>query len=235
MNIAILITNTDESAFAKRHPRDPEKFRALLQPLRSDWTFTAVWLKDGVFPANVRDFDGYVITGSPASVHDGEAWIARLLGLICDIDAARIPTVGVCFGHQAIAQALGGAVEKNPGGWGFGLSRTTFDHAEPWMTPPRRDLDLYAAHNEQVTRLPARAVGLGGSPFCPFGSYRIGTHIFTTQYHPEMSLGFMAALIDELADYVGPEVTARAREQIKRPAEGSVFAEWALRFLEMRR
>ena len=235
MHIGILITNTDESAFAKRHPRDPEKFRALLQPLRPDWTFTPVLVKDGVFPAGVHDFEGYVIGGSPASVHDGEAWIERLLAFIREIDAARVPAVGACFGHQAIAMALGGEVGKNPGGWGFGLAQTEFPMSERWMVPERRTLELYAAHNEQVTRLPARGIVLGGSLFCPVGSYKIDDHIFTTQYHPEMTPGFIAALVEELADYVGPAVAGRACEQIKNPAEGSVFAEWALRFLEMPR
>ena len=235
MHIGILITNTDDSEFAHRHPLDPEKFRALLQPLRPGWAFDAVWVKDGVFPDNVGDFDGYVITGSPASANGDEPWIARLLTFIREIDAARLPTVGVCFGHQAIALALGGDVGMNPGGWGFGVAATQFTRIEPWMVPLRATLDLYAAHNEQVTRLPEGAVVLGGSAFCPVGSYRIGTQFFTTQYHPEMSAEFMAALVEELAGYVGPDVTARAREQIQRSADGPIFAEWALRFLEMNR
>lgn len=235
MHIGVLITNTDDSEFAKRHPRDPEKFQALLQPLRPNWTFTAVWVRDAEFPANIKDFDGYVITGSPASVHDGAAWIGQLLNLIRDVDEARIPTVGVCFGHQAIALALGGTVEASPGGWGFGTATTTFSRSEPWMVPARQSLTLYAAHSEQVTRAPGGAVVLGGSAFCPIASYRVGTHIFTTEYHPEMTLEFISALVEELADYLGPAVTARARAQIRQPADGAIFAEWAVRFLEMPR
>ena len=235
MHIGILITNTDESGFAHRHPRDPEKFRALLQPLRPGWTFSAVWVKDGVFPAGVHDFDGYVITGSPASANGAEPWIARLLAFIGELDAARVPTVGVCLGHQVIALALGGTVGHNRGGWGFGLATTTFARRESWMVPAQGALELYAAHCEQVTRPPKGAVLLGGSDFCPIASYRVGTHFFTTQYHPEMTEGFMAALIEEHAGDVGQDVAERAREQVRRPADGRVFGEWAVRFLEMAR
>ena len=235
MHIGLLITNTDDSEFARARPLDAEKFTLLLQPLRPDWVFAAVQVTDGVFPASIRDFDGYLIGGSPASVHDDAPWIARLLTFIRKIDTAGIPTVGVCFGHQAIALALGGKVGKNPGGWGFGAATTTFFREEPWMLPARRSLTLYAAHSEQVTQLPDGAVALGGNPFCPVASYKIGGHIFTTEYHPEISQRFMADLIEECADDLGPAVAARAREQIALPADGAIFAEWALRFLEMPR
>jgi GMP synthase-like glutamine amidotransferase len=235
MHIGILVTNTDDTDFAKAHPRDGEKFRALLQPLRPDWTFTAVQVKDGEFPKCTDSFDGYIITGSPASANGDSAWIAELLNFIRAIDDAKVPTVGVCFGHQVIARALGGTVSKNPGGWGFGVAETMFNQLENWMEPKQKSLLLYAAHNEQVTQLPSRAIVMGGSNHCPIGSYRIGEHIFTTEYHPEMTKEFMSGLIENYADYLGHEVAMRAREQVKQNVDGKLYAEWMLRFLEMPR
>jgi GMP synthase-like glutamine amidotransferase len=232
MHIGILVTNTDDSDFAKQRPADGEKFLALLKPLRPDWKFTAVQVKDGVFPKSVADFDGYVITGSPASANGPEAWIATLLDFIREINAAKIPTVGVCFGHQAIARALGGVVSKNPGGWGFGIAETHFTRPEKWMEPKLETISLYSAHSEQVTVLPKDAVTLGGSDFCPVGSYKIGKHIFTTEYHPEMTPEFVTDLSYAFEKYLGHEVAQKAREQFKSPAQGQIFAKWMVRFLE---
>jgi GMP synthase-like glutamine amidotransferase len=231
MHIGILVTNTDDSEFAKRWPRDGEKFRALLQPLRPDWTFTAIHVKDGEFPKSVNEFDGYVIGGSPASANGDETWIATLMDFIRKLDVAKIPTVGVCFGHQVIARALGGSVSKNPSGWGFGIAETHFDHFEKWMEPKLETIALYAAHGEQVTVLPKGAVVLGGSDFCPVGSYKIGQHIFTTEYHPEMTSEFVLALTHAFEKYVGHEVAEKARVQLQSPAKGNIFAGWMVNFL----
>jgi GMP synthase-like glutamine amidotransferase len=236
MHIGILVANTDESDFAQRHPKDGDKFRSLLQPLRPDWKFTAIQVKDGVFPETLGDYDGFVITGSPASAAGDDPWILKLLDTIREIDAKKIPTVGICFGHQAIGRALGGEVGKNPGGWGFGISPTHFNTAESWMEPKAETLNLYAAHSEQLLRAPTRAVILGGDDFCAVGSYKIGDHIFTTEYHPEMTPEFIAELVDELGSYVGPAVAPKAKQQVAtQKADGKIFAQWMVNFFEMKR
>lgn len=232
LQIGILVTNTDESEFAASHPKDGEKFTALLKAQRTDWDYRVYAVKDGVFPGAVDECDGYVITGSPASVNGSESWIDRLMEFIRALDRKRIPTVGTCFGHQAIAKALGGKVEKNAAGWGFGVSPTRFEMFESWMTPTRRTLNLYAAHIEQVTQLPQRAVVLGGSDFCPVSSFRVGDHFFTTQYHPEITPRFFDALTWELSDYLGEALCQEARAQAKVAVDGEFFAIWMVNFLE---
>ncbi len=230
--IGILLTCVDDSEFAKRFPDDGEKFRRLLQPLRPEWKFVTVPVKDGVFPEQASDFDGYIITGSPVSVNANSKWIKQLFGFIRELDAKKVPTFGACFGHQAIAMALGGTVEKSDKGWGLGTAKTEFDNFAPWMEPQQKKMTLFAAHEDQVTTLPKDAVVLGGSEFCPYGSYRIGSHIFTTEYHPEMTQEFVSALLDELESGLDVETIAASRRSLSAPAEGPAFAQWIVNFLD---
>ncbi len=233
--IAILLTSNDTSEFASRHPDDGEKFRRLLQPLRPDWEFVTVPVKDGVFPDDPASFDGYVVAGSPASVNDPHPWIGRLLEFIRELEGRRIPTVGACFGHQAIALALGGEVGKNPGGWSLGIEDAPFSISKPWMVPAHGTLKLYSAHKEQVTRLPAGAEVIGGNAFCPVGAMAIGDHIFTTEYHPEMTEDFMTGLVAEMDGIIDAETRERAYAQLRQPAQGGEFAKWMIAFFEMAR
>lgn len=230
--IAILLTSNDTSEFADRFPNDGVKVQTLLTPLRPDWGYRIWSVKDGVFPPRIDAFDGYIITGSPASVHDPWDWIAKLKRLIQDLDVAKVPQVGLCFGHQAIALALGGQVEHNPGGWRLGIASTHFHGAKSYMQPFVADLDLYAAHNEQVTRLPPGAELLGGDALCPNASFAIGRHVLTTEYHPEFTPEFVGGLTDELAGKLPPEVIAGARRDLSRSAQGALFAQWMVQFLE---
>jgi GMP synthase-like glutamine amidotransferase len=126
LRIAVLLTNDDTSAFAAHFPNDGQKVVQLLQPLRPNWTFEVLPVKDGVLPSDPQDFDGYVITGSPASVNDDRLpWVGPLLAFIRAVDVARQPLIGLCFGHQAVARALGGQVARNAAG-----DLAAFDPAE---------------------------------------------------------------------------------------------------------
>ena len=235
MRIGILDTNTDVSAFATARPDDGEKFRLLLSPLRPEWQFSSINVKKSQFPNDPNDFDGYVVTGSPASTNESLTWLSELRHFIRGLDDRHIPTVGICFGHQIIAQALGGSIGNNPGGWGFGVAKTDFTVVQAWMVPARPSLKLYAAHSEQVLEAPESAKVLGGNDFCPIASFCIGNHIFTTEYHPEMTRQFVSDLSYEIENEIGPEIAGQAREQFKKPADGAVFAQWMVRFLEMPR
>ena len=223
MHLAVLMTNTDESAFSQAHPKDGEKFQALLQELRPDWQVSVFAVKDGIFPPESARFDGYLITGSPASVHDAAHWTEPLLGLIRRIVADGVPLFGACFGHQAIAVALGGMVGDNPGGWVLGLARTEMEG---------RKISLYAAHREQVLALPPGAVALGGNADCPVGSFAIGRNVLTTQYHPEMTAGFIAELTDYLAQDLPDKVIAAARASLAGKSDNAGMALRIVRFFE---
>ena len=223
MHLAVLMTNTDDSAFAAAHPDDGAKFTAMIAAVRPDWRVTVFAVKDGEFPAPGARFDGWIIGGSPASVHNADAWVERLFALIRDLVAQGQPVFGACFGHQAVALALGGTVGRNPGGWVFGLTETEMEDAP---------IHLYAAHIEQVLDLPPGAVGLGGNADCPIGSFALGDRVLCTQYHPEMTQEFATALVQEYAGKLPAEVVARAVASVKARAESGRIAERVAVFFE---
>jgi GMP synthase-like glutamine amidotransferase len=232
MHLAVLMTNTDESAFAAAHPKDGDKFAQMIQAVRPDWRVTSFDVKDGIFPVNPKAFDGVMITGSPASVHDGEAWIAQLERLIRDLYDAKTPMFGACFGHQAIAKALGGQVTQNPGGWVFGLAETDVVERPVWAKDLPGTLRQYAAHVEQVTVLPEGAAVLLRSDACPAAGFAIGTHVYTTQNHPEMTHDFIHALVEEYADKLDSNVVKTARKSLEQQAHTKAYAESIARFFE---
>lgn len=232
MHLAILMTNTDESSFAARWPRDCQKFEDLISSVRPNWRFSCYPVKDGVFPEGLAGFDGLVLTGSPASVHDQEGWISELQNLIRESVAAEVPIFGACFGHQVIAKALGGHVEKSPSGWALGVQIVEATGSTPWTGALPARHQLYAAHVEQVTKLPEGAENIASSPNCPLAGFRIGNAVFTTQYHPEMRPEFFTALVGHLEQFLPSEAITAAQATLAKPVNTLAWAETIARFFE---
>lgn len=236
LRIAILLTNDDKSAFAAEFPNDGQKVADLLKKHRPRWIFETVPVKDGVLPTSPLDFDGYVITGSPASVNDDRlVWLIPFLDFIRQIHAAKQPLIGLCFGHQAVARALGGQVSRHAEGWGLGTATTYWRKKSPWMQPALAATTLMAAHNEQVTLLPDGAECLGGNDFCPIASMQMGQHIWTTQYHPEMSLKFMQALLSHLRGKLDAGTLENAMVSLSQMSDATLWGRWMVQFMEYAR
>lgn len=231
MHLAVLMTNTDESDFAQRHPKDGEKFSFLIQGVRPNWTVTSFRVKDDIFPDDIRAFDGVMITGSPASVLDDQPWVQRLLNEIRTAYDADIPLFGACFGHQALAMALGGTVEKSPNGWGFGLIEMSVVEKPSWYHGDTQLLQ-YGAHVEHVTKMPTGAHRLFTAPHCEIAGFAIADRVYTTQNHPEMTPDFVTALVEEYADKMDGDVISRARSSLSRTADTEVFAQSIAQFFE---
>jgi GMP synthase-like glutamine amidotransferase len=232
MRLALLMTNTDESDFAQRHPKDGEKFANLIQSVRPAWQVTSYSVKDGVFPNDITAYDGVMVSGSPASVHDTDPWVADLLDLIRDIFAQGLPMFGACFGHQAIALALGGSVGPNPNGWVFGLTHADIVHKTSWMQNLPTILKQYGSHLEQVTKLPEGAMVLSSNSTCPVAGFRIAGTVYTTQNHPEMTPEFMASLVTEYAPKLPVDVAKTAKASVVLDADTLVYAHSIAQFYE---
>lgn len=229
--IAILNNNTDRSAFAARFPDDGHKVVAALQPLRPGWQFDVWQASSGSLPADPAAYQGFVLTGSVASVNDSQPWMQQLAALVRAVHAKRTPLVGLCFGHQMVAHALGGRVGPSPGGWRIGTALTNCSLQLPFMQPYQSQLNLFAAHQEQVLEVPPTAQVVGGDAFTPAAALLLGEHIFTSQYHPELSRDFMRALLNECAEEWTPALVAQAQQQIEQAVDADTFMRWVVQFL----
>jgi GMP synthase-like glutamine amidotransferase len=159
------------------------------------WDWRVYDVEHGRWPDRPEDHGGYVITGSSAGVYDGEPWITELLEFL-RAARGRTKLVGVCFGHQAMAQAFGGQVIKSPKGWGVGLQRYEVVAREAWMDAGPA-FALPASHQDQVVELPPGARVLAASAFTPFAMLEYpGEDAISIQPHPEFDPAYAKALIE---------------------------------------
>ncbi|MCD1617752.1 type 1 glutamine amidotransferase [Salipiger marinus] len=213
MKIGILQTGLVPADLAAQTGEYPAFFARLLDGHGFDFQPWAV--VRGEFPEGPEAADGWLITGSRHGAYEDHPWIPPLEQLIRDIYAAGLPLVGVCFGHQIIAQALGGKVEKFPGGWSVGPTRYQF---------PEGERVLNAWHQDQVTALPPGAEVVAHAPGCAIAALHYPGHAFTVQAHPEFDDAFTRAL----AETRGPGVVPQDRLDAARAAFGTPLDSGAL-------
>ncbi|MEP1209281.1 MAG: type 1 glutamine amidotransferase [Rhizobiaceae bacterium] len=205
-----------------------------MHAVRPDWKLSVFEVKDDEFPDSLALYDGLILTGSPASVHDGEDWIDRLKKLAVEAYETRQPMFGACFGHQAIAEALGGHVGENPTGWVLGTVEAELVAKPEWEQELPDRLNFYAAHHEQVLSLPNNAKLIHQQKACKIAGFRIGNDVYTTQYHPEMTHEFVAALTEEISNDLPEEVIREATDSLANKSHYLEFAESIARFFEHR-
>lgn len=182
---------------------------------------------DGAFPDGPDAADGWIITGSKHGAYEDHDWIPPLEELIRKIDAAKRPMAGICFGHQIIAQALGGKVAKFDGGWAVG--HVTYEQDGQPVT-------LNAWHQDQVVTRPKSARVLAGNDFCENGILAYGDHIWTVQPHPEFSNSFVQGLIEKRGRGVVPDpILERAAAGLNTPVDNLKIATFLAEFLKKER
>ncbi len=208
MKIGILQTGRTPAELRDKHGDYDDLFKRLLDGRGFD--FVTYPVLDGVIPEAVDEADGWLITGSKFGVYEGHDWLPPLEDFLRRTYCAGVPIVGVCFGHQILAQALGGKVEKFAGGWSVGpVDYTGADG--------RRDR-IMAWHQDQVTAVPADAEVIGSSDFCANAMLTYGNKALTVQPHPEFTAEFLGDLIEArraiLPDHIAEGAMARVNDPL---------------------
>jgi len=189
-----------------------DAFERLLQGYGFEFTDWAC--VDGDLPTGVHDADGWLITGSKHGAYENMPWIKPLEGFIRNAYSESVPLVGICFGHQIIAQALGGKVEKFSGGWSIGRVDYRFSHTGNPAVAVAGVCPLYAWHQDQVVELPAGAEVIASTDFCRFAALRYGDRALTMQPHPEFDLPYIQHLLEIRSDTLPPSVVSAARQSL---------------------
>jgi GMP synthase-like glutamine amidotransferase len=185
----------------------------------------------GEYPKSLDEVSGYLTTGSRNSVYDEEPWILRLKDFVRTAYTAGKKFIGVCFGHQMIAHALGGQVAPSVRGWGAGVKEVSIVKRMPWMEPPLTSYDLMVVHQDQVEVLPPGAVLLGKNSHCPHSLYQVGSHFLSMQAHPEFEAIFVEHLLRYRLKRIGTEAVDEALQTLTRPLHRREIVRWMLNFL----
>jgi len=231
MKLGILKADAVRPDWVPRFGEYPDMFIELLSQADPDMEFEVYDVEQGQYPQDIDDVDAYLITGSKSSVYEDKPWIAALLEFVRELHRRRKKLVGICFGHQLVAQALGGRVEKSPAGWGVGLHTHRFANKPAWHDGGDPDLAILVSHQDQVMEAAEGAVVLAGSEFCENAVCQVGDHILTFQGHPEFLPGYAFEIMQFRRELIGDSAYREGMASLRGEHEGRRVADWIVDFL----
>lgn len=188
----------------------------------------------GELPSTVNPDELYLVPGSLDSAYDDKPWIVALVNWIERAYCRGAKLMGVCFGHQVIARALGGEVRKYDGGFGAGVRESRVIDDEMKRFFPDGTMRLLYSHHDQVISLPQEAVLCATSDFCKNESFRIGHQVVTFQGHPEFTVAYSRHLLLNHCDDIDLEVRQQALLSLdEKSPMGPAAARFALNVLNI--
>ena len=199
INVGILETGVPSQETIQRHGNFPAMFRHYFRSA-PNLAFTDFAISSGATFPDPHSLDAWLITGSPAGVYESHSWIPPLENFIRNAYALKRPILGICFGHQAMIQALGGKVEKSDRGRGVGIHRYDVTPEGKNIFAGLDELRIVAAHQDQAVSLPPDTRVLAQSAFCPYAALAYGDRGLSLQPHPEFTVPIGLEITKEWQD-----------------------------------
>jgi GMP synthase (glutamine-hydrolysing) len=213
MKIGILQTGHVPQPLSEKHGDYDDRMRWLLGA--EDFTYVTYDIEGGKFPASVEAADGWIITGSKHGAYEDHGWLEPLEIFIRQAIAAERPVIGICFGHQIVAKAMGGTVEKSAEGWVVGLKTYEMRDGSSFAA--------YAWHQDQVVTPPPGAEVIVQSDNCRFAGLSYPGRALTLQSHPEFTGRYFVALLEDKSEFLPPEVRDAAQSGSSETLDGDFY------------
>jgi GMP synthase-like glutamine amidotransferase len=229
IRVGILEAGSPPGDLGARFGSYPAMFERLLAGQGLD--FTRFDVRAGQLPSAPDACAAYIVTGSASGAYDPDPWIGQLRGFLAAAKGGAA-LVGVCFGHQLMAEAFGGKVIKSPKGWGIGLHAYAVQSVEPWMETVAR-LSAPASHQDQVVVAPPGARVVAASAFTPYGMLAWDDQpAISIQLHPEFEPAYAKALIEARRGSLYADGQAdQAVASLDAPGDGRRIGGWIAEFL----
>ncbi|MDR1583450.1 MAG: hypothetical protein LBS55_09395 [Prevotellaceae bacterium] len=226
MKINILLCDTFANILPKEIPDYVFLFRKLFGMLDNTVRYEIFDVRQDSYPASLNSDELYLIPGSRASAYDDTPWIKSLIRFIRKMYAEHVKIAGVCFGHQIIAQALGGKVERAKHGWGTGVRTSEIIDPKALDFFPKGQMSLLYNHHDQVVDLPPRAKCFAQSAFCPVEGFYIDDRILTFQGHPEYTPEYNRYLLLNYSAEEPEDLKTTALASLSRKTDSLAAAQW---------
>ncbi|MEH6453069.1 MAG: GMP synthase [Psychromonas sp.] len=231
MKIGILQCDDVLDELQDKHGNYENMFISLLSSIDATIQFTVYRVIDDQYPKTLNECDAYIATGSRYSVNDDVYWVNKLQAFITQLYHAKKKFIGICFGHQMIAKALGGLVELSAKGWGIGIATSVIKHKPDWLQNSSEQLALVVSHKEQVVKLPEKTTIIASSAFCPNSIIQIDKHFIGIQGHPEFSKSYSLDLMQKRRAIIPAERIDTAIESLTLEVDDILVTRSLLRFL----
>ena len=232
MRIGILNTDTLKTEFDTKYGQYPAMFRNVLLQADPNLQIHSYEVQSGDYPTALDECDAYLITGSKVSAFDDIPWVNELKIFVRSLHQHQKKLIGICFGHQLIAEALGGKVERSNGGWHVGVHGATLKKNTILFGSSHQEFNLIYNHQDQVLKIPRESILLASCKNCPVAMLTIEDHILSFQGHVEFDVAYAKDLLEMRRSILGEDTYLKASDSLKEKTENAKVTDWILKFLQ---